>query len=319
LITSNRTVCAAAALVCLVASRPVAAQIGDLGPKAGTVSVAAPVFLVPDEKRVPLRTLPAGTSVLVGPIKGDWVQVTFNDQQFGRRTGWMQRQFVRFDATPPPDRPEMTLPPAAPTGTPGRQAPAVTQRARRAQRLGVRGFALFAADKMAADESFQALSGSASPRSFGGGVQVTNLFHGLFAEVSAERSSVNGERVFVHEGEVFRLGIPVRITTTPIDVIAGWRSAPIDRVTAFAGGGVSLMSFKETSDFADADENVDKRSRGLVVLAGMEVQVWRWIHVRGDMRYRRVTDLLGAGGVSAQFGETTFGGFGGSVKVAVGR
>jgi hypothetical protein len=37
------------------------------------------------------------------------------------------------------------------------------------------------------------------------------------------------------------------------------------------------------------------------------------------MRYRQVGDVLGFGGVSAEFDETKLSGFGGGVKLAVGR
>ncbi len=172
---------------------------------------------------------------------------------------------------------------------------------------------------MTATDSFTAITGSDSVGSFGGGVQVTNLWRGLFAEVSVERASVDGERVFVHGGEVFSLGIPLKLTTRPVDVIGGWRSQAVGRYTTFVGAGMTFVSYEETSDFADADENVNEHYRGIVALGGVEVYVWRWVHVRGEVRYRRVYDVLGIGGVSAEFGETRLGGFGGGLKVVVGR
>ena len=58
---------------------------------------------------------------------------------------------------------------------------------------------------------------------------------------------------------------------------------------------------------------------GFVVLAGAEVSLARWIHLRGDVRYRQVNDVLGESGVSAAFEEDRLGGFGAAVKLVIGR
>jgi hypothetical protein len=63
---------------------------------AGLISQNAPVFLLPDASRTPLRTLPAGTSIRILEQKGDWVQIEFNDAQFGRRVGYVQSKFVQL-------------------------------------------------------------------------------------------------------------------------------------------------------------------------------------------------------------------------------
>ena len=71
-----------------------------------TVTVASPIYLLPDTERQPLRTLPAGTSLVVLRTQGDWLQVTFDDSQFGRRTGWIEQKFVKVGAaTPLPPEP----------------------------------------------------------------------------------------------------------------------------------------------------------------------------------------------------------------------
>jgi opacity protein-like surface antigen len=57
---------------------------------------AAPVFLLPDATRTPLRVLSAGTVVSVLEQSGDWVRVQFSDQQFGPRVGYVQRKYVQF-------------------------------------------------------------------------------------------------------------------------------------------------------------------------------------------------------------------------------
>lgn len=62
---------------------------------AGVILESAPVFLLPDSTRTPLRTLTAGTSVRVLEEKGDWVRIEFRDNQYGVRVGFVQRKFVQ--------------------------------------------------------------------------------------------------------------------------------------------------------------------------------------------------------------------------------
>jgi hypothetical protein len=62
---------------------------------AGMILQNAPVFLLPDASRTPLRSLPAGTSIRILDQKGDWYQIEFNDAQFGRRVGYVQSKYVR--------------------------------------------------------------------------------------------------------------------------------------------------------------------------------------------------------------------------------
>jgi hypothetical protein len=55
----------------------------------------APVYVLPDASRTPLRTLEAGTRIRVLQQQGDWDQIEFPDIQWGPRIGWIQRRFVR--------------------------------------------------------------------------------------------------------------------------------------------------------------------------------------------------------------------------------
>jgi len=63
---------------------------------AGTITERAPVFLLPDATRKPLRMLEPGTSLRVLQETGDWVRVEFQDPQFGPRQGYVMRKFVRL-------------------------------------------------------------------------------------------------------------------------------------------------------------------------------------------------------------------------------
>lgn len=318
--------CAAlvAASLLLIAPDRAAGQVPASGAQQqARVNEAAPVFLLPDATRTPLRTLQPGISAMVERVQGEWVQIIFNDAQLGRRTGWIQLKHVTLSAAPPPSPPTVA-PTQERTGTGA--AASQTRRPlpparRQPAKPSVRGFGTFGYDKMSAAESFRAITGSDSTHAFGGGVQGINLWKGLFAEVSVERTRTDGERAFVFNNEVFALGIPLKITIMPIDVVAGWRAGVGGRhpYATYGGAGITSVSYKETADFATAGDDLDERKTGFVGLFGVEVSVSKWIHVRAEGRYRRVTDILGTGGVSAAFDEKELGGFGGGVKVAFGR
>lgn len=183
----------------------------------------------------------------------------------------------------------------------------------------VRGLATIAVEQQAAADSFEAVTGSASVTTFGAGVQVTRVWRQLFVEIGAERGSLDGERVFVDGGTVERLGIPVTVTLTPLDVMAGWRFDGRRRLVPFVAAGVTSIGYRETSDFADSDENANERATGFVVVAGAEVRLRRLVHVRGDLRFRRAGGVLGDRGVSREYGEQDLGGFGAAVRLVIGR
>lgn len=60
----------------------------------GVIIETAPVYLLPDPKRAPLRMLPPGMTVRILQETGDWFRVEFRDQQFGPRVGYVLRKYV---------------------------------------------------------------------------------------------------------------------------------------------------------------------------------------------------------------------------------
>src|SRR6188474_2588868 len=77
-----------------------------------------------------------------------------------------------------------------------------------------------------AEDTFDAILDTRSGTDLGVGAQVawqSGALRGLFVEFDASRFEETGERVFVHEGEVFPLGIPLTVSLTPIEVTAGYR------------------------------------------------------------------------------------------------
>jgi hypothetical protein len=63
----------------------------------GVTTATAPVFLRPDTSLAPLRQLPVGTRLRVLDQTSDWVHVEFEDRQYGRRVGYIQKAFVRIE------------------------------------------------------------------------------------------------------------------------------------------------------------------------------------------------------------------------------
>jgi hypothetical protein len=90
-----------------------------------------------------------------------------------------------------------------------------------ASRPGVRGVFEAGTVRLSAAETFEAVSGHSSTTTFGGGVQITDIWRGMFVQADVSRATVSGERLFVHGGQRFPLGIPVDITMMPIEVTVG--------------------------------------------------------------------------------------------------
>lgn len=187
-------------------------------------------------------------------------------------------------------------PAGAQTGVMSPDPPAFTVRA-----FGDAGFERFTATR-----SFTAILGQDGGPVFGGGGEV--VFGAWFVRVSASRFSETGERAIRLDNQTFRLGIPLSVTIVPIEVSGGYRLRRWSRIIPYAGGGASTHRYKETSAFAEGDENVNERFTGYQVLGGAEYRIARWFGVAGEVQYTAVPDAIGAGGLSQEFGEKDLGG-----------
>ncbi len=197
-------------------------------------------------------------------------------------------------------------------------APAYAQQ-RNANTIGVRGFATFGNITFQAQDSFDAIFDRHAGPIIGGGGQVL-LPWGIFVEVGASQFKQEGERAFVTAtGEVFRLGIPVEVTITPLEITGGWRYRKWPSIVPYGGVGYSAYRYRETSEFAGADENVDDRFGGFHFMGGAEYRPLRWLAVGGEVVFASVPDALGDGGVSAAFNEDNLGGTTVRLKISVGR
>ena len=68
------------------------------GPIGIAVTTAtAPIFLRADATLKPLRQVATGTRLRILDQTSDWVHVEFDDPQYGRRVGYVQKAFVRIE------------------------------------------------------------------------------------------------------------------------------------------------------------------------------------------------------------------------------
>ena len=182
------------------------------------------------------------------------------------------------------------------------------------------GYGMFGLMNFTAVETFDAVLGESSGNIYGGGASVGLPLGGLFVEVGAWRLKQVGERVFVDHSEVFRLGIPVTVTITPLELTAGWKFRRLNRrLVPYAGAGVTVYGYKETSSFSTPSEDVDERFNGYHVIGGVEYKVMRWLGLGGEVAWTTIPDAIGTNGVSKAFGDTDLGGTSLRAKITIGR
>ena len=185
--------------------------------------------------------------------------------------------------------------------------------------VGARGYFTYGAVIFSASETLDAVAGKHHAASIGGGGSVTGLWRGLFVDVALSQQTLDGERVFVAGGEVFPLGIPLKVRFRPLDVAVGWR-ATLQRYSPYAGIGLSRIELQgDERLLASPGDNVSAARNGALVMGGVDVTVWRWVQAGGEVRYRRVKGILGEGGVSDEFDEDRLGGVSAAVRISVGR
>lgn len=174
-------------------------------------------------------------------------------------------------------------------------------------------------DVLAAKQSYKAVLGSSNVTAFGGGADIDVWKH-AFVRAAVTHASKIGSRVFVDSGQVFSLGIPITISWTPIELGGGWRfERPASRVTLYVGGAFVTLDYKETSNFAQAGDNVSKNLPGAEGFGGVEFGLGRWAAISAEAQYRTIPSALGAGGASQDFNEKDAGGFTARVLIAFRR
>jgi opacity protein-like surface antigen len=186
--------------------------------------------------------------------------------------------------------------------------------------LSFRPFFLAAFQHASASTTFNAIFDSALMPFWGAGLEVA-FRPGLFVDVSGSRFQKDGQRAFVNNGQVYKLGIPLTASVTPFELTAGWRFDTPQRrsIVPYAGAGIGWYQYKETAQFAAAGDDVDTRHVGFQGIGGVDLRVHRWISVAVDASYTHVPGILGDAGVSKDAGESDLGGIAARIRVMVGR
>jgi hypothetical protein len=262
------------------------------------------------EARIPITTVKAGTVLDVVGRQDDWYIVVVPPESGGTgESGMIAAAQVEAAA-----------------GSPGRTPTARTQTgagaaARRpvvvpSKPVEVFGFGQVALTTWLAHDTFNAVLGHSIAPLFGGGVEV-HLHDRVFVEGGVERFQQTGQRVFVNDGQAFKLGIRDTVRVIPLTFTGGYRH-PLKTMTPYGGGGAGVYFYKETSDFADPSENVSQRFTSYHALGGVEVGVHGIWRTAFEVQFTTVPNAVGPSGAAAAFGEHNLGGVQFRFKVMAG-
>lgn len=181
-------------------------------------------------------------------------------------------------------------------------------------KLFVRAEGLVGIEHFIASKTFEAIFDSANGPVYGGGIDVVKGH--LFVRADVTHFGKTGERAIDANGEVFRLGIPLKVSITPVIGAAGFRGLLARDVVAYAGGGVGSWSYSQSGD--DPDDSFSEHKIGYLGLGGIEWRVHRLVGIGFEAQYARVPNAL-SGGIAADFGEKDLGGTTAAVRVIVGH
>jgi len=253
-----------------------------------------------------------GTVLTVVSTRDEWVEVVVPGREGAARvTGFIFASSLEGQGVNVREAADGAAAPA-----PAAPATSTASSSSSPRAVAVRGFGQFGYTSFTASDSFSAVLGDPGGLVLGAGAEV-RFAGGLFVSGSFERFDKVGERVFVFDGEVYQLGIPNTVTVSPMTITGGWRFES-GFLTPYGGGGIGRVGYKEFSDFAEDDENVDETYSSYHVLGGIEVRNG-WVATAFEAQFTQVPDALGTGGVSAAFNEHNLGGFTMRVKILVGR
>jgi hypothetical protein len=106
--------------VMLVLLAGTTASFAQSPPARVVVNENAPIFVQPDTSVQPLRVAKAGSAlnVIASDVNPNWYRVEFQDPQFGRRVGYVEKRFVTAIF---PESVDLTIPEARPPVAPAFQ------------------------------------------------------------------------------------------------------------------------------------------------------------------------------------------------------
>lgn len=195
--------------------------------------------------------------------------------------------------------------------------------------FSIRPFVDVTEEHFTATNTFTAVFGQPTFPRIAGGVQVTIEDH-FYAEISLSKWERDGSRVFVANGSVSNLGLPLHATLTPIQVTGGYRfrllrrGRPIPWVLPYIGAGVGWYTYEEKCTATPAacaaiDADFSGQHNGFVLNGGAEFRLHRWVGVSADVEYTRVNGIIGQDGASLAYNEHDLGGVAGRFRLIVGR
>jgi hypothetical protein len=180
-------------------------------------------------------------------------------------------------------------------------------------RVAVRAYGFYDFEALAASKTFDAVAGSSTLNSFGGGVEVLNIWRKAFVRMTFAHGSKDGQRVFVNSGTVFPLGIPLTVGMTPIELGGGWRTT-VDKkglTGVYVGAGVVFLNYSETVTGAGATsaDNTSVTFTGYSIFGGVDRSFHKYLFAGAEAQYRGLPNAIGTAGVSQSYNETNLGGF----------
>lgn len=181
-------------------------------------------------------------------------------------------------------------------------------------KLFVRAEGLVGFEHFNASNTFAGIFGSSSGPVYGGGIDVVK--GNLFVRADVTHFGKTGERAFDANGQVFPLGIPLKVSITPVIGAVGFRMLIAQNVVAYGGGGAGSWSYSESGD--DPADSFSENKVGYLGLGGVEWRVARLVGIGFEAQYARVPNAL-SGGLAADLNEKDLGGTTAAVRVIVGH
>lgn len=184
--------------------------------------------------------------------------------------------------------------------------------------VGFEVFGAFDLERAAASGAFNAVTGSSWLFGFGGGANITNVWRELFIRGGLAFARTSGQRANVVNGIPIETGFPVDIAQRTIEIGGGWRFGGNNpKAEYYIGGGFIFLGHKETSDFAEPEENVDESLSGFYATAGFHYLFNPRVFLGIEGQWRSVAAPTPLGGAMAQFGEDNLGGIVARVMIGV--
>lgn len=260
-----------------------------------------------DAPGVVLTVVAAGTVLEVVGTQGAWLRVRIpasvgNPDVIG---------LILASAVTPVSGPGQPVP--AKPGQPG--AKPATPRPR-GPGLLIRGFGQFGFMRFTATQTFNAIFDTDTTWIPGAGVQAI-WPNGSFASAEAEFYELTGQRAFINNGQVFRLGIEDEIRVIPISATFGYQFLRQSAARPYAGAGFGVHLYRERSQFAQTDEDVSERFAAFHVVAGVDFLTRQHVSAAIEAQYTAVRDSIGESGVSQVFEDKDLGGFVVRMKILI--